>query len=415
MATDIVVALGTATVGGVALLGVNHHGSGRTRHVLKRCPGRSCSPDETLFLNGVRVPQPRHSFTVLGVHEPGAWGLRHGVNERHVAVAATQWRSRIERTSPGLSGPDLVRLTLERSHSARHAVETLTELIGRHGQGTDETGAARDHVFLLADGRECYLLEAAGRHWALQECEQARAVSDAALIRQDWTRLAPGLADLAIRRGWWDDDGSKLDFAGRLALTGPEHAFALKRWGRATLLLEQQSGHLDAHGIRRLLIEHFEDTVVQRRPDPVAPPPRLQASFLVELPLDPSEVCLAWIGLGRGANELFFPVFLEGEPPDILEQGVDGPFASPYRYVDPEAMYAGPTEVDRLQARLDQEAEACLADLSSLKRQGATQVVARQATAFMHAQAELLALPNAPAQAPARDWAREYDFAFVTE
>ena len=35
-------------------------------------------------------------------------------------------------------------------------------------------------------------------------------------MRQDWERIARGLAGYAIGQGWWPDDGSKLDFAGSL-------------------------------------------------------------------------------------------------------------------------------------------------------------------------------------------------------
>ena len=98
---------------------------------------------------------------------------------------------------PGLLGPELVRLTLERSHSARHAVDVLTDLIGRHGQGRGGDGG--DHIFLIADPEEAFAVEAADQVWAAQEIGQLRAVSDVAVLCQDWYRLAPGLADRAFR------------------------------------------------------------------------------------------------------------------------------------------------------------------------------------------------------------------------
>ena len=71
----------------------------------------------------------------------------------------------------------------------------------------------------IADGSEAYVLETCGRYWALLECGHTRAVTDAALIRQDWHRLAPGLADFVIEKGWWQDDGSKIDFVRTLGET----------------------------------------------------------------------------------------------------------------------------------------------------------------------------------------------------
>lgn len=418
MASDMVVALGSSTVGGATVFGVNQHGAGRAKPVLRRVAGRHCSPDETLKLGALSLPQTRQTCTVLGSQAPGAWGFGHGCNEHHVVVGCAGWQSRLERDGPGLLGPDLVRLALERSHSARHAVDVLTELIGRHGQGSqtpqDEDGTT-DHLFLIADGSEALLLEAAGRFWALQECQEARAAADVALIRQDWRGLAPGLADHAIKQAWWPDDGSKLDFAGRLAAQRSAQPFALKRWGQATLLLEQQNGHLDVEGARRLLIEHFEDTIVKDRPNASQPAARLEASFVVPLSSDPSQVGVAWVGLGPNGNEIYFPVLLEGELPPLLERPVQtGLLARHPAWMPANESKHCRAELDRLQLRLDQETEACIIDLTSLKRQGNTDIVARQATAFMQAQAELLDGPT-PDTAPTRQWSKQADVAFVTE
>ena len=154
---------------------------------------------------------------------------------------------------PGLTGPDLVRLALERCGSARQALDLLTDLLARHGE-------CGDHNFLLADPHEAYTLEAAGRHWAAQEIHQVRAVGDAAVIRQDWYRLSAGLAGEAINSGWWPEDGSKLDFAGRPGRRASPAGSALRRWGRTTRLLEEQNGHIDAAFLRRLLADHYDGT-----------------------------------------------------------------------------------------------------------------------------------------------------------
>lgn len=419
MASDMVVALGPATVGGTTLVGINRHGPTRQRVMVSRYAGRSCSPDETLPIPQVRLPQARQVFTVLGCQPAGAWGFTHGFNEHHVVVGCAGWRSKLESDTAGLLGTDLVRLVLERSHTAQHAVEVLTELIGRHGQASfflREGEGEFDQIFLLADGEEAYVVEAAGRFWAVQECHQVRAVSDVALIRQDWCRLAPGLAEHAICQNLWLDDGSKLDFAGRLAALAPHQPFALKRWGRSTMLLEQQNGHLDGEGIRRLLIEHFEDTVVKRRPFPNQPAPQLHNTFLVQVSPRATDVTLAWVGLGPVGNDLFFPVFLEGELPALLERGPLGGILTRHPAWMSEAEGRDwQEELGRLQMRLDQEAEALVVDLTTLKRQGNTEVLFRQASAFMQAQAELLDQAGTAETRKPHSWLRQSDLAFVAE
>src|SRR5262249_51188246 len=159
-----------------------------------------------------------------------------------LAAGATTVRTRLANELPGLTGPDLVRLALERAATALQAVDVVTDLVGRHGPGVTASEVDEgDPVLILADGKEAYLLAACGTYWAVQEVREVRAQCDVCQLRQDWDRISPGLADLAIKSGWWPDDGSKLDFAGALVgedvISGP----GLRRWGRATVVLEQHN------------------------------------------------------------------------------------------------------------------------------------------------------------------------------
>ena len=227
MGSDIVVALPSATTNGAALFGQNC-----TRHIsqglaLRRVPGREHPAGEVIRFGSLALPQVRQTFTVLGVHSPDVWGFLGGVNEHGVCVGQTTIRTQLAEPQAILTGCDLVRLALERGISARQAVDCLMDLVTRHGQG--DNGA--DHVFLVADGHEAFVLETAGSHWALQVVGAVRAVSEVCLLRQDWDRLSRGLADIAISTKWWPDDGSKLNFAGVVAPNSTDHAAALRRWG----------------------------------------------------------------------------------------------------------------------------------------------------------------------------------------
>src|SRR5262249_41883317 len=163
--------------------------------------------DEILKTPHADLPQARRTFTVLGAQARGDWGYLHGVNEHQLAAGCAAWRSKLSGEGHGLLGTDLVRLVLERAASADQAENVLTALLARHGQ------AGGDNVCLIADPKQAFVVEAAGDAWTLQEIEQVRAAGDVAVIRQDWNRIAPGLAGRAIERGWWPEDGSKLDFA----------------------------------------------------------------------------------------------------------------------------------------------------------------------------------------------------------
>src|SRR5262249_41870842 len=155
-----------------------------------------------------------------GSRPEGTWGYDFGLNEHQVAVGHVRLRSKVPGRRPCLVGTDLVRLVLERSRSARQAVDLLAGLVERHGQTVLPEGpAAResDSAYLIADAREAFAVETAGCHWVYQEVLEVRAVSNVSTVRQDWDRISSGLADYAIGRGWWPGDGSKLDFAGALS------------------------------------------------------------------------------------------------------------------------------------------------------------------------------------------------------
>ncbi len=401
MGCDMVVALGSATATGSTVFASNYHGPLRQRLTVRREVGKAHSPGETVSLPAISLPQARQTYTVLAWQEPQTWGYHHGVNEHHVAAGCAAWQSLLGQAHAPLTGPDLVRLALERSRTARQALELVTDLVTRHGQ----TGSGpRDNVFLLADGQEAYVLEAAGPYWAWIECREVRAVSDVGLVRQDWQRLSPGLAEHAIAQGWWPDDGTKLDFSS-LCQEPLGQASALRRWGRASFLLEQQNGHIDLAFVRRLLSDHYEGTHFEVDPSkPGAGPKPLcrhatpddalgtTASFLTSLSADSQVVPMVWCTFGPPCLSVFLPIFLDGQLPEGYRR--EGTW-NPYRLTDLLAEQAQRwgswrKALAQLQARLDQETEDFLTEATALKKRDDHDTLHRQTTLFMQNHLEQL-------------------------
>ena len=334
MACDMVLALSSATGSGQTLLGGNVHRPPGEAQSVRLCPGRTFAQGESLATQFLQLPQVRQSYAVLAIQPAGSLGFALGINECRVAVGCSDWQSRFQRNTPGLLGPELVRLTLERADGARHALEVLTDLIARHGQGSfpsSPEGDSGDHVFLVADPTEAFAVEAAGSAWAAQQIHHVRAVSDVGTIRQDWSCIAPGLADRAISEGLWSSDGSKLDFTGALNEAPVGRASALRRWGRATLLLEQQAGHVDTNCLLRILSDHYEGTRYEVDPlhghAPVTPlcqhfcPEKglaTAASAVAQLPADPMSTPILWLALGPPCVGVHFPLLLEGDLPGVF-------------------------------------------------------------------------------------------------
>jgi hypothetical protein len=387
---DMVAALGRATIDGQTLFGHNSGPLPGPARWLNLTRGRPFAPGEVVRTQHLELPQARETCTVLGSQPRGLWGYDHGVNAHGVGVGRTPLRTRLAGAAPtGLLGTDLVRLVLERCRTARQGVDLLTDLVTRHGQGTPGDPPC-DNAFLVVDPTEGFAVEAAGTHWVYQQLREVRALSTVSTVRGDWDRISRGLSALAIDHGWWPEDGSKLDFAGSLCPTLAEQGPALRRWGRTTLLLGEQNGHIDAAFVRRVLTDLDErpasETPSLRGLGPKAP--ATAASLVTQLAGDgrPRPV---WCAFGPPRWSVYFPVFLDGDLPVAFTDGV---FPGMWERVRQLATAAGQRTrkwemvqegLSRLQARFDQEAEEFAAEAAALKERGEGKEVPRQAGLFM--------------------------------
>jgi hypothetical protein len=398
-------ALPRATRDGGTLFGHNCNRPGSEELALLRVTGRSFAPGEKVQTGAIVLSQARRTWTVLAGRCPGQWGYVHGLNEHGVSIGLTTIRTRRRDTAAALTGSDLVRLGLERAASARQAVDVMTDLASRHGQGS--SAAEVDPAFLIADGREAFVVEMFGSHWALQHVGEVRAVSDVCHLRQDWDQLSHGLADLAIARGWWPADGSKLDFAAAVAHSDSEDIAPMRRWVRATLLLERDNGQIDLNLLRRVLGDHFEDgddegdpagreTLCRHAATPSET--RTAASLITQAGPDDA-LPIAWYSFGPPCRNVYFPLFLMGELPIELQA------AASERDSGLRDRPGQRAALDELQERFDRETREFAAEAIELRRRGENDRLARLAELFMqhnlecfqNVQEEFLSPPRARA------------------
>jgi dipeptidase len=386
MGNDMLVALPGATTDRVTLFGHNCNRPVGESRALERVPGRTFAPGERVRTNHLSLPQARQTFTVIAGRFGGGWGYSHGINERGVAAGTTAVRTRLPNELPGLTGPDLVRIALERSATAMQAVDVVTDLVSRHGPGVG--GPEQDEgdpILMLADGKEAYLLAACCTYWAVQEVREVRAQSDVCHLRQDWDRISPGLAGEAISRGWWPDDGSKLDFAGALVGDDEIGATGLRRWGRATMVLEQNNGQVDTPMVRRLLAELGDAT----RGGADASEPA--ASLVARLSGAPELGALSWWCCGVPGENVYLPLTVEGDLPAALTVDSSGGcdvWRMAWRMEElaarnPETRDAARSVFPSLQARFDRDAAEYLTEAASLRSRGELAGLHRLATSFM--------------------------------
>jgi len=133
-------------------------------------PARDWPEGAEVKCTEVTIPQVEHTHAVLISRPFWMWGAEMGANEHGVVIGNEAVFTREPVPEHGLTGMDLVRLTLERSITAVGALQILLELLETHGQGGRggfEDPSFRYHnSFLIADATEAWVIETSGRRHA---------------------------------------------------------------------------------------------------------------------------------------------------------------------------------------------------------------------------------------------------------
>ena len=129
-----------------------------------------------------------------------------GVNENGVAIGNEAVFTKMEASKqPGLIGMDFLRLALERSKSSEEALHIIIDLLGRYGQSGN---CAVDHQliyhnsFLIADRKEAWVLETAGKQWAALKVQDYYSISNKITIGAKWDLASEDLVRIALDRNW---------------------------------------------------------------------------------------------------------------------------------------------------------------------------------------------------------------------
>ena len=173
-------------------------------------PRRTHPPGERLRATWISIDQVPETAAVLLSRPFWMWGAEIGANEHGVTIGNEAVFTSEPDGPPALTGMDLVRLGLERADTAAAAVDVMTTLLERHGQGGGCGHEHRDFTyhnsFIVADPREAYVLETAGARWAVEHVTSgARSISNGLTIPDFADRYADRLrthfSRCAIRRG----------------------------------------------------------------------------------------------------------------------------------------------------------------------------------------------------------------------
>jgi secernin len=203
---DTLVATGNSTADGAVIFAKNTDREPNEAHHLVIIPGEQHEPGSTVKCTYLEIPQVEQTNTVLLAKPFWMWGTEMGANEKGVVIGNEAVFTRVPyEKGPGLLGMDLMRLALERASTARQAVDTIIHLLEKYGQGGNCGYTHKFYYhnsFIVADPYQAWVLETAGRQWALEKVRGVRSISNALTIGSEWDQASTNLVGLAREKGW---------------------------------------------------------------------------------------------------------------------------------------------------------------------------------------------------------------------
>jgi secernin len=261
---DSFVALGNSTKSGSVLLAKSADTEVNEAEHVVRYPAREYREGALVRITHRTIPQATRTHAVILGRSFWAWGAELGCNEHGVAVGNEAAFSNQKADAEGTCCLDLLRIAVERGETAREAVEAVGRNVEAFGQGGNCQMMGNfffDTGLLIADKREAWVVNCAGRHWAARKVDDVMAISNRYQISDDW--------DLSSLQA---ENGGRPDFRARFADEKREaEVAALQRECRALELLRQRKREITVHDMAAILRDIGEDPDSYNIPDDELP------------------------------------------------------------------------------------------------------------------------------------------------
>ena len=297
-----------------------------------RIPHQKHVKGESVRITHLVIPQAEETYEMILTKAFWTYGCEVGINEYGLAMGEEAvFTTQMAEASDGIIGPDLMRLALERTRTCKEAIDLMTALLEKYGQGGSAEMKGNSHFdssFLMADTREAFILETAGRKWAARQIQDLDSISNMLGITTDWQRSSESAAL------------GSLDWARTFAL--PEYPPNLGSPTRQSITcasLEVARGQITSQTIFNIMRHHGDGyhpaTAETHRNVCIHAGPQenrwWQADGVMITEVGPDDMLIWLTGTSGNCVSIFKPVFLGMELPDI------GPV--PTEHFDPRSLW----------------------------------------------------------------------------
>ena len=255
---DTFIALPKATYDGSVIFGKNSDREANEEQIIEYHPAKKYPKNSTLKCTYIKIPQVEQTYGAIISRPFWMWGAEMGVNTKGVVIGNEAVFTKLKVKKDGvLTGMDLLRLALERSDSANTAKQIIIDLLQQFGQGGlcgyEDKNFTYHNSFLIADKKEAWVLETAGKYWAAKKVEDYYAISNGLTIGSDYDEIHPEAISYAKKRKWIRGEFNfAMVFSDFLYTT---FSACKTRKGRADEILKNSFNKVDV----RSAIEHLRD------------------------------------------------------------------------------------------------------------------------------------------------------------
>lgn len=333
MGCDTMVSTGEASKGGGTLFAKN---SDRPSDEAQPLELHAATPSAVPGARFVEIVGPSPVYRHVGSRPDWCWGYEHGFNEHQVVIGNEALPSLLpEADEPKLIGMEVLRLALERGASAVEAVNVITGLVEKYGQGrfSNDAGVRTyDNIYLVADPGEAFIVETIGHEWAVATVSGVHSISNVSGMDGE-VRLSPGAEAQAVRHGLYErDDTDAFDWTAAYSAVDGAKSGA-RRQSRSSSILAHHAGGIDFGKLMLTLSDHGAPEADPGQFEPVPGDLRgicthpqheggaTAASLVADLCADGSRLPVYWCAMYVPCMALFFPVFIEGDLPEALSVG----------------------------------------------------------------------------------------------